>query len=132
MLLPRELAEWLSLLLARRRDRRSCEALGGSGLVERTLADAAIDRHGLAYHRADSTDDMARMARHFGLEPKAVPEAYIGALRDAERICARCVALGRCRRWQDEAMADAPRLFCPNAPLFDEVSGAQRDRTAPS
>jgi hypothetical protein len=51
-------------------------------------------------------------------------------LRDAERVCAICRSAGRCHRWQTATTTDAPRLFCPNMPLFDEVRAAPGRRAA--
>ena len=78
------------------------------------------------------------MMEHYDVDPKSVPQAYWGALRDAGRVCAHCGNIRRCRHWLTEearggAHKDAPRVFCPNAALFDELADAakpQQDGTA--
>jgi Family of unknown function (DUF6455) len=69
---------------------------------------------------------MARMARHFGLEPAQIPPRFRDRLRSAERTCEQCASIGRCQRWSyRQPGADAPLLFCPNARLFDEIAASQ-------
>lgn len=63
------------------------------------------------------------MAQHFGVDLTRVPPRFLTLLRDAERTCALCQDVRRCRRWlAQEARSDAPRLFCANAPVFDEIA----------
>ena len=70
---------------------------------------------------------MARMMKHFRVDPHHAALRYWGALRDAERVCAHCVSTKRCRRWLDwGANNDAPRIFCPNAELFDDMACSSR------
>jgi hypothetical protein len=48
-------------------------------------------------------------------------------MHEAERIRAKCVAVGRCRRWfQRQPTDDAPRRFCPNAQLYENIAISQR------
>jgi hypothetical protein len=75
----------------------------------------------------DSSQDQAAMLAHLGVDAAAVPAAYRGALRDAERVCACCLTVARCHAWlAAERTNDSPRLFCPNARLLDEIAQAQR------
>ena len=49
-------------------------------------------------------------------------------VKDAERVCIHCGNTARCRRWLNRGAADdAPRLFCPNAELFDEMGRSWRN-----
>lgn len=115
---------------ARSRLRRELAELPASEF-DRVLADAGMSRSDLATMfggRAGNRGLMARMMAHFGLRMNQVPVAYWGALKDAERVCAYCKSDGRCRRWLNwGAKNDAPRLFCPNAELFDEMGRNWRD-----
>ena len=70
---------------------------------------------------------MAKLLEHFKVDPERALPRYWGALRDSERICARCRNAKRCRAWLSWGLGkDAPRVFCPNAELFDEISAACR------
>ncbi len=69
---------------------------------------------------------MARMMRHFGIDPAQVPPQFRDRLRSAEITCAECVTIGRCQRWSyRQPDQDAPQRFCPNAELFDEIATSQ-------
>jgi hypothetical protein len=106
------------------RDERS---LGDPSVQAR--ADAALARADAASARVAARGDMSRMMRHFGIEPDQVPPQFRDRLRDAERTCAQCVTIGRCQRWSyRQATEDAPRQFCPNAQLFDEIAASQGRR----
>jgi hypothetical protein len=68
---------------------------------------------------------MAVMMRHFGLDIDDAIQNHWDALRRAERTCVRCSNVKRCRNWVVwDLHNDAPRVFCPNADLFDEIAGA--------
>ncbi len=96
------------------------------------LAEAALARADPASARAVVHDDMARMMRHFGIEPTEVPPDFWDRLRNAERVCAQCASIGRCQRWSyRQPSDDAPRLFCPNAELFDEIAASQHEAQSP-
>ena len=70
---------------------------------------------------------MTAMMRHFRLDPDAAAPRYRGALRDAERVCMNCTTVRRCKGWLEWGRRnDAPRVFCPNAALFDEAAADQR------
>jgi hypothetical protein len=44
-------------------------------------------------------------------------------LRDAERACAQCLNVRRCRRWlAEQGETGAPALFCPNAVVFEQIA----------
>lgn len=117
-------AGWRRARWQRARDER----LSGE-MTERMLADAALSRADVGSLRHAARDDMSRMMAHFGADPADIPPEFRGTLRDAERVCAACLAVGRCRRWlHRHATDDAPRLFCPNAELFDDLAYSQRLR----
>ncbi len=70
---------------------------------------------------------MAKLLEHFKVNPERALPKYWGALKDAERVCAHCRNVKRCRAWLAWGLGkDAPRVFCPNAELFDEISAACR------
>jgi hypothetical protein len=90
------------------------------------LAEAVLSRADAASARAAARGDMARMMRHFGIEPDQVPPQFWERLRSAESTCTQCASIGRCQRWSyRQPTEDAPRLFCPNAELFDEIAASQ-------
>jgi uncharacterized protein YjiS (DUF1127 family) len=126
----RHLAEPVARWRARNRLRRELGRHGPHEL-DRILADAGLNRSDLPTilgSRARNRSLMARMLVHFGVRPDRIAVRYQGALRDAERVCAHCGSTGRCRRWLNQgATDDAPRLFCPNAELFDEMKRSWRD-----
>lgn len=73
--------------------------------------------------RRGSEEDIRRMLARFGVDPDEVPPRFLAALRDAERVCAHCLAVRRCHRFLAAAEPrDSARLFCPNAALFDEIA----------
>ena len=96
------------------------------------LADAGLSRSDLsAVLHSDGARRklMIRTMTHFKVDPKAAALRYWGAYRDAERVCVQCRNVKRCRRWHAwGARNDAPRMFCPNAQLFDDMA---RDRRPP-
>ncbi len=117
-------AEWrLKHHLSRLSDREVDLALADAGLSRgdlSTVLRAGNARHGL----------MTRTMAHFGVDPKAAALRYWRAFRDAERVCAHCTNVKRCRRWHDWGVSnDAPRMFCPNARLFDEMARNRRRDT---
>ena len=70
---------------------------------------------------------MTKLLEHFKVDPERALPRYCGALKDAERVCAHCRNVKRCRAWLAWRLGkDAPRVFCPNAELFDEISAACR------
>lgn len=97
------------------------------------LRELGVPEDEIATAREGGADDIRRMMARFGIEPQEVPEAFLAALRDAERVCAHCLAVRRCHRFLAAAEPrDAARLFCPNAALFDEIARALReDRPSP-
>ena len=95
--------------------------------VDHTVADAVLSRADLDSARAQVRSDMSRMMRHFGGDPVRIAPSFAAAVRDAERICANCVLVGRCRRWfQRHPTDDAPRRFCPNAKLYEDIAISQK------
>ena len=126
----RRLAESFAHWRAANRVRRELDRQG-TGELDRVLADAGLNRADLPTifgGRAGNRSMMARMLVHFGVRPDRTAVRYQGALRDAERVCIHCGNTARCRRWLNlGAAGDAPRLFCPNAELFDEIGRDWRD-----
>lgn len=95
--------------------------------VAASLAELGLSEADLATARAGSEADIRRMMARFGIDPERVPAGFLGALRDAERVCAHCLEVGRCHRHLERpAGRDAARLFCPNAGLFDQIAAALR------
>jgi len=130
MLLPRELGMRLRKLWPFVRYRGEAGPALDAAEYRRSLRDAGLDPAAVASARVDSLADMGCMLRHAGLDPDGIPVRYRGALRDAERVCAMCRMASRCLRWQTATTNDAPRLFCPNMVLFDEVHAALRRQAA--
>lgn len=96
-------------------------------ISDHRLADAVLARADPASAGDQVHRDMLRMMWHFSVDPAQVPLRFWGVLRDAERICAQCLFVGRCQRWSHErASDDAPRSFCPNAELYEEIAASQR------
>ncbi len=126
----RRLAEPLTRWRADNRLKRELGRLGPAEL-DRVLADAGLSRGDLPRGVGDRKGNrplMARMMAHFGVRPDRLAVRYQGTLRDAERACVHCGNTARCRRWLNRgATDDAPRLFCPNAELFDEMGRNWRD-----
>ncbi len=98
--------------------------------LDRALHDLGLTRPDLftiSKRNPDHRNRMAKLLEHFEVDPERVLPKYWGALRDAERVCARCRNVKRCRAWVAWGFGkDAPRVFCPNAELFDEISAACR------
>ncbi len=96
----------------------------------RALHDLGLTRSELftvSKRNPDHRNRMAKLLEHFKVDLERAPPRYWGALRDSERICARCRNVKRCRAWLAWGLGkDAPRVFCPNAALFDEISAACR------
>jgi hypothetical protein len=48
-------------------------------------------------------------------------------LRDPEQVCAHCLMVGRCQhRFHGRLSDDAPRSFCPNTELYEEIAASQQ------
>lgn len=83
--------------------------------------------------RSGGEEDIRRMLARFGIDPEEVPPRFLAALRDAERVCAHCLAVRRCHRFLAAAEPrDSARLFCPNAALFDEIARALGEEGRPA
>jgi hypothetical protein len=92
----------------------------------RRLADAVLS--GVSA-RDQVHHDMLRMMWYFSADPGQVPPRFWGALRDAEQVCAHCLVVGRCQRWfRGRLSDDAPRSFCANAELYEEIAVSQQQR----
>ncbi len=98
--------------------------------LDRALHDLDLTRRDLftiSKRNPDHRNRMAKLLEHFEVDPGRALPRYWGALKDAERVCARCRNVKRCRAWFAWRLGkDAPRVFCPNAALFDEISAACR------
>jgi len=100
----------------------------GDGL-ERGLREAGTSSVDFRLARVAARAEFEQMAQHFGVDPTRVPSDFLAMLSDAERICALCQDVRRCRRWlAQEAKTDAPRLFCANAPVFDQIASGEVSR----
>ncbi len=96
----------------------------------RALHDLGMTRSDLftvSKRNPDRRNRMAKLLEHFKVDPERALPRYWGALKDAERVCSGCRNVKRCRAWLAWGFGkDAPRVFCPNAELFDEISAACR------
>ncbi len=94
--------------------------------LDRALRELGLTRCDLftsSERNPDYRNRMAKILEHFGVDPEQALPRYWGALRDAESSCAHCRNVKRCRVWLAWGLGtDAPRVFCPNAKLFDEIS----------
>ena len=116
---------------ARLRLRETLDRLGPEA-IDRDLSDAGLSRSdlptilgGRAHRR---TRLMEPMMAHFHVDSQKLAPRYWGALRDAERVCQHCSNSSRCIRWLEWGRRnDAPRVFCPNATLFDEMAQSSRE-----
>jgi Family of unknown function (DUF6455) len=91
--------------------------------------DLFTDFKGNAKHRLR----LARMFEHFGVDREHAARSHWNALRDADQVCVRCANVKRCRSWFSWGVNnDAPRIFCPNAELLDELAGQGPAPRAPS
>ena len=101
--------------------------------IDHTLANAALSRADVDSARAQVRSDMSRMMRHFEIDPVRIGPGFGAALRDAERLCANCLSVGRCRRWFHwQRSDDPPRQFCPNAQLYEDIAISQRRAHQPN
>jgi hypothetical protein len=113
---------------ARRRLRKSLHRVSEAELVD-LLARADLTRDEL-FHLAAPVRHRRRLARmlaHFGLDAERLVRGHWATLREADRACARCASVRKCRHWFDWGRRNnAPRIFCPNAPLFDALARDKR------
>ncbi|MEM7223844.1 MAG: DUF6455 family protein [Pseudomonadota bacterium] len=104
----------------------------GGGEMARMLAEAGVSQAEAQRGKPAGPKHRRRMAAmmgHFGIDPARADPRYWGAIRDAGRVCVNCPTEGRCHRWLNWGRAnDAPRVFCPNAALFDEIASDARTR----
>lgn len=119
---------WFCRLVRWLRDWRAWQqSADAAALIARDIAALGLSPAEISSARLGSEDDIGRMLQRFGLDPASLPHAYLAALRDAERVCAHCLAAERCQRFfAAPAGRDAARLFCPNAALFDQIATALR------
>ncbi len=126
-----QIKQGLRTWLAERRLRGEIADLSEPEL-DRALRDLGLTRRDLftiSKRNPDRRNRMARLLEHFEVDPERALPRYWGALKDAESVCARCRNVKKCRVWHDWGLGnDAPRVFCPNAALFDEISAACRGR----
>ena len=65
---------------------------------------------------------MGQMLTHFSVDGEKASEHHWPNLVYAERVCARCPNMGRCRRWFEWGVHNnAPNIFCPNAGFFHQM-----------
>lgn len=66
---------------------------------------------------------MASLLTHFGVSPHFAVEQFWSLLRDADQACLQCRNKQRCINWLYWPVNnDAPRVFCPNAAVFDAIA----------
>ncbi len=84
--------------------------------------EAENSRSPLVMRRQAVSADLARMMGTFGIKSDSLP-LFRDELLEAEHTCALCRHVGRCRAWSSKGcQGDAPRLFCANVALFEEVA----------
>ena len=94
--------------------------------LDRVLVSAGKNRgdlfkvfKGNAKHR----QRLARIIEHYKVNLDHATRNHWRALRHADEVCATCGNTKRCRSWCGWGVKnDAPRIFCPIAPLFDEIA----------
>ena len=134
---PTSFRSRLPLMLARIRSSkrlRRCLSRMSSAEVDQALAQVGRNRaqlftdfKGNAKHRRR----MIFMMRHFRVDPDFATHSHWEALRRADSACFTCHNVPRCKSWMSwGARNDAPRVFCPNAELFDEIACGERQRSA--
>lgn len=123
------LASLLARIKSGRRLKRSLTHLSSDELdrvltsIGKNRRDLFTEFRGNARHRRR----LAFMLNHFGVDPDFASHSHWDALRRADENCIRCPNVRRCRSWMSwGARNDAPRVFCPNAALFDEIAGRTR------
>ncbi len=120
---------WLARVVTRLSRWRSEADAEDPAAVEQSLRELGLDPLDLTTARQGSEQDLRRMMQRFGVDPDSLPAGWLAGLRDAERACAHCLEIGRCRRFftSDEG-PEAAKSFCPNAEIFEEM--AERLRKA--
>lgn len=90
--------------------------------LDNVQAEAEHSRSALTMTRGAVQSDLDGMMRYFAVKPDQLP-LYRDGLIEAEDFCARCKHVARCRRWRAlKCHGDAPRLFCANVSLFEELT----------
>ncbi len=114
---------WLARVVARLSRWRSGTPTEDPEAVARSLGELGLDPFDMRTAREGSEGDLRRMMLRFGLDPDSLPTGWLASLRDAERACAHCLEVGRCRRFfaSDEG-PEAARNFCPNAEIFEDMA----------
>jgi hypothetical protein len=108
-----------------RKQRRSDQPPGDASA--RRLAEAVLSRADVISARDQVHHDMLRMMWYFSVDPEQITRQFRDALGDAEQICAHCLVVGRCQHWFHGRLSDdAPRSFCPNAELYEEIAASQQ------
>lgn len=109
----------------------------GSGLLRRPIGrisddqvDSALARLGqtradlftAAGARAAHRARMAGMMAAHGIDARYAAEAHWRRLKTADNYCRYCPSPERCQQWLEQpSRRDAPKVFCPNAPLFADI-----------
>lgn len=114
---------WLVRVLTRLARWRTETGAEDPGAFEQSLRELGLDPLETTTAREHSELELQRMMQRFGIDPEALPAGWLASLRDAERACAHCLEVGRCRRFLagDEG-PEAARSFCPNAEIFEEMA----------
>ncbi len=122
---------WLARVVTRLSRWRTGTVTEDPAALARSLRELALDPVDLRRAREGSERDLHRMMQRFGLDPDSLPTGWLASLRDAERACAQCLEVGRCRRFfaSDEG-PEAARNFCPNAEIFEDMAERLRKSAA--
>lgn len=100
--------------------------------IDSALSDAGLSRAKLFTPRDAIARHRVRMAHMLATLEVDVHDAVDWnweALKQADQTCSLCREVGRCRRWLEWGRVnDAPQVFCPNAPLFQEIGADQAIR----
>jgi hypothetical protein len=101
------------------RGRSTASDDGGDDLMQAF----GIDSTAAPWIRARVNVYLARMLRHFGLDPAWAQEHPRPEMQAAELRCAACTETRRCRRFlAGVTEGEQPAAFCPNAPLLKELA----------
>ncbi len=122
-----DLGQLVSHLTASHRLKKSVGQLSDEELDRLLISTGRTRKDLFTVFRGNATHRrlMGLMIRHFGLDIDYVIQHHWDALRQAERTCVRCSNVKRCRNWIVwDLENDAPRVFCPNAALLDEIADA--------
>ena len=94
----------------------------GADRIERASREVTSSSLDLRSEHPGGRREFEQMAQRLGVELARLPLPLRDAMRGAERDCADCGTVRRCRRLLAQEAVDDPQLFCPNAPLFRVIA----------